>query len=76
MVPEDKEGNKTGSNVKARCKIDIGICANVVPYSILRSLCLAMLDSTGNILKKLDSEWTNLTAYGSATIKQFGVRLI
>ena len=38
--------------------------------------CPAMFDSSGKVLKKLDADWTTLTAYGGSKVRQFGIRII
>ena len=35
-----------------------------------------MFYSSGKALKKLDADWTTLTAYGGSKIRQFGIRII
>ena len=55
MIPEDTKGNRTGPNIEARCKTGTGISADVMLISVFRSLCPAMLDSSGKTLVKFDS---------------------
>ena len=47
-----------------------------MPISVFRRLCPAVFDFTGKAVEKFDFDWTKLIAYGSATIKQIGVRVI
>ena len=47
-----------------------------MPIHVFRKLCPAISNSTGKAPKKLDADWTTLTAYGGSKIRQFGVRII
>ena len=40
-----------------------------MPIYVFRKLCPAMFDSSGKALKKLDADWTTLTAYGGCKIE-------
>ena len=57
-------------------QIDTGASANIMLIYVFRKLCPAMFDSNGKALKKLDADWTTLTAYGNSKFRQFRVRII
>ena len=76
MCPEDTSGRINGPPIEVKCKIDTGAGASIMPIYVFRKLCPAMFDSSGKALKKLDADWTTLTAYGGSRIRQFGVEII
>ena len=63
-------------SIEVKCKIDIGADANIIPMYVFRKLCPAMFDSSGKGVKKLDGDWTTLTAYVGSKTKHFGVGII
>ena len=75
MCPEDTNGKISGPHIEVKCKMDASAGANIMPIYVFRKLCPAMFDSSGKALKKLDADWTTLTAYGGSKIRQFGVRI-
>ena len=65
------KGNSTGPN------LDVSkVSANVMPISLFRRLYPALYESTGKALENFNSDLTSLTAYGGATIQQFGISTI
>ena len=72
MCPEDTNGKINGPCIEVNCKIDTGAGANIMLIYVFRKLCPAMFDSSGKALKKLNADWTTLTAYGGSKIRQFG----
>ena len=76
MCPEDTNGKINGPPFHVKCKIITGAGADIMPLYVFRKLCSAMFDPSGKALKKLDEDWTTLTAYGSSKIRTFGIRII
>ena len=66
------KGKRTRLDVEAIGKTDTGEVENVIPISVFRRLYPAMFESTRKHWKS-DCDWTTLTVYGSATIKEFEV---
>ena len=63
MCPEDSNGKIEVPPIEVKCKIDTGAGSNIMPLYVFRKLCPAMFDSSGKALKKLNADWTTLTAY-------------
>ena len=66
MYPEDTNDKVNGPPIEVKCKIDTGAGANDMSLYVFRKLCQAMFVSSGKTLKKLDADWTTLTAYGGS----------
>ena len=72
ICPEDTNGKIRGPPIEVKFKIDTGAGANILPIYVFRKLCPAMFDSSGKALKKLDEDWTTLTAYRGNKMKRLG----
>ena len=57
MCPEDTNSKINGPHIEVKCKIDTGAGAAIMPIYVFRKFYLAMCDTSGKTLKRLDADW-------------------